>query len=164
MQAQQAVDVLTDFVPLPDDLDDHRRFIAALVAMFDRYPSEVMQLAADPVRGVPSRLKVLRIASVKEILDEINAPFAREQARQLASQRAQQSLPPPRRKRTSEEQARIDAQVADARAKFGPPAPKRHLSSPRHFGDGKHAERVAADLARRKAMRGDSEPLKQSDQ
>ena len=120
MVAGRAVDALIDFVPLPD-VGEPKRFIAALVAIFSEYAEPVIERAVDPVKGIPARLKVLRLASVREILDEINAPFQREMQRAAARKAAELALPPPSRKRTPEEQARIDKQVANARRDLGIP-------------------------------------------
>lgn len=120
-EAVKAVSELANFVPLPD-VADHEKFLAALIGLFSQYPAAVTAEAINPVKGIPARLKVLRIASVKEILDEFNEPYARAAARDRAAEEARRSLPPPTRKRTPEEQARIDAQVAEVRQKFGIPA------------------------------------------
>lgn len=115
-----AVGDLADFVPMPD-VGDPQKFLAALVVLFSQYRPEVIAEAVDPVKGIPTRLNVLRIASVKEILDEISGPYERADDRARARDDVRRSLPPPRHKRTPEEQARIDKQVAETRRKLGIP-------------------------------------------
>ncbi len=81
----------------------------------------------------------------------------RDEERALARQQAEESrrLALPRPKRTPEEQARIDAQVTEARARFGipseglPPKGARRRPPPDdpHLG-----ERIAADLTHRRGV------------
>lgn len=105
---------MLSFYP-PLDVLDPETFTSALIALFAHFPIEVMRHAADPVKGIPSRCKYLRLAEVREKLDEIAAPIMRAIQREIAEEQARRSLPPPHRNRTPEEQARIDAQVASWR-------------------------------------------------
>jgi hypothetical protein len=118
LKAAKAVDRLLDFYGALD-VGDSDVFTAGLIALFAEYPDEVIALAIDPVRGIPGRLKVLRLASVREILDEINEPFRREIERKRRTEDARRGQVPPRSKRTPEEQARVDAQVERWRAEAG---------------------------------------------
>jgi hypothetical protein len=115
-EAASAVDRLLNFYP-PLDVSEPQAFIAALVMLFAKYPAELVSAAIDPVSGIPARLKALRsIAAIKEVCDDLYAPIARRIERERIAN-APRALPRP--KRTPEEQARIDAQVAAARRPLG---------------------------------------------
>lgn len=96
----------------PQDVLDAEAFLAAAVALFAGYPAEVGERAIALIAGKSDRptLKIMRQA-----LDEIFAPIERESARQAARASHEQHRALPRPKRTPEQQARVDAQVAEAK-------------------------------------------------
>ncbi|MGZ6195515.1 MAG: hypothetical protein ACXWML_09820 [Candidatus Binataceae bacterium] len=114
------MDKLLSFYP-PLDVVDPEAFTTALITLFAHYPAEVMTAATDPVQGIAPRCKYLRLAEVREVLDEIAAPIMRQIAREIEAEHRRRTLPPTREKRTAEEQARIDEQVGAWRKENGLP-------------------------------------------
>ncbi len=102
-----------NFYP-PLDVADPKEFIAGIVALLAQYPAELISVAVDPAGGIPARLKYLNsLAAIKEVCGELYEPIVRRMTREAALN-APRALPRP--KRTPEEQARIEAQVAAWRA------------------------------------------------
>lgn len=109
------MDRLLSFYP-PLDVGDPQVFITGIVTLLAQYPAELMAAAIDP-RGIPARVRTLNsLAVIKQVCDELYAPIARRIERDRIAN-APRALPRP--KRTPEEQARIDAQVAAARRPLG---------------------------------------------
>lgn len=107
-----AVDRLLNFYP-PLDVADPRVFIAGIGAVLAKYPPELITAAVSP-DGIPVRLTTLRsLAEIDEVCRDLYAPIARQRAREAIARQPRQ-LPRPRR--TPEEQARVDEQVARWRA------------------------------------------------
>lgn len=114
-RAKRAVSRLLKFYP-PLDVGNPEVFIAGIVSIFAQYPTELMAAAVDP-RGIPRRLKNLtNLAAIEEVCRDLYAPIARQMERDRIAN-APRALPRP--KRTPEEQAKIDAQVAAARRPLG---------------------------------------------
>lgn len=120
IMAAKAVDRLFDLLP-PLDVGEPQAFMSATIAIFAEYPIELIDRFPAAIAQRSDR-PTLRL--VRAICDEINEPYARETARMLAARSALRGLPPPRAKRTPEEQARVDAQVADFRKALGIPERK----------------------------------------
>jgi hypothetical protein len=166
MEAAKATDRLLDFLP-PLDVGNPETFIAGITAIFASYPLEVIALAVDPVKGIPSRTDRPTLKLITDVCDEIYDPIRRRQEydeRERARAAAPVLLPRP--PRSAEQQAEIDAQVAAARAAIGipldglvrrpvylPPSSDAAYGAavPRTLDDGNHARRIAADLAARAA-------------
>ena len=169
---------MLDFLP-PLDVGNPKVFIAGITAIFASYPVEVMEAAVDPVKGIPARTDRPTLKLITEVCEEIYDPI-RRRAEYEDRQRARDSAPAllPRPPRSAAQQAVIDAQVASARSALGiPPAglkkyrellppsaeipmlpPSAEMpmlppsaDSPTLRDDGKHASRIAADLAARAA-------------
>lgn len=134
----------------PLDVVDPEAFITATVVLFTQYPAAVLAEAVDAIACRTDR-PTLKI--IKAVCDEIYEPILRRIERERAEAQHFHALPPPREPRTPEQQARIDAQVADARRKLGAPIKKYTQGPPISWGDGKHAERVKADLEARARRR-----------
>lgn len=109
--AAMAVDRLFDLLP-PQDVGDAKAFLAFAIALFVRYPPQVQDQA---VFEIPQRSDRPTPKLMRMVLDEINEPFEREAERRRAELSHRLSLPLPRAKRTPEEQARVDAHVAETR-------------------------------------------------
>lgn len=154
---------MMSLLPPVDWVNDAEAWSTKVVELFSRYPLPVMTKAA---HTIPERSSRPSIALVAQVLAEISEPFEREHERALMAQRAAESrlLAPPREKRTPDEQARVDAQVEAARAKLGIPEGVRgngfiprpsdsaaYKSAPIR-DDGRHGDRIAADLDRRKQI------------
>lgn len=155
--AIQATAKLFRLLP-PLDVSGPKEFIAATAAIFARYPAEVVALAIDPVRGIPGRIDRPTLAAIKRICDELYEPYERaaENARARESAQRLRLMFPPRPPRSVEEQAAVDRQVAAARRTLGiPPAglPPRGVQPRLVAGDGRHHQRIAADLAARRARK-----------
>jgi len=104
----------------PQDVGDPRAFMAAVTLVFTGYPAEVVD-AAIPKIAMLSDKPTLKL--VKAVCDEIYGPALRAIERQRAADDYRRSLPPPRPKRTPEEQARVDAQVERVRKQLALPNP-----------------------------------------
>jgi hypothetical protein len=96
-------------------------YAAAICAVLDEYPDDVVVLATDPRSGLPSRCQWL--PTVKEVRDFCDAIIERrnreeERLRQLEQQWRErdnyEAEQWEKRTRTPEEQARVDAQVRRA--------------------------------------------------
>jgi hypothetical protein len=166
MEAAKATDRLLDFLP-PLDVGNPETFIAGITAIFASYPLEVIALAVDPVKGIPSRTDRPTLKLITDVCDEIYDPIRRRQEydeRERARAAAPALLPRP--PRTAEEQASIDAQVEGWRASAGIPPEGLHRQPvklppsadapydadvPKTRDDGRHGQRIAADLAARAA-------------
>lgn len=92
-------------------MGDPRAFIAAAVAILADYPASVVGAA---VLAIPQRSDRPTLKLIRSVCDEIHAPLLREAERRARHQ----SRPLPQPKRTAEQQARIDAQVAAAKQKL----------------------------------------------
>lgn len=135
------------------DYADVDGFMAQLGAVLSAYPKQVVVHVTSPLTGIQRRLKFPpTIAEIVEACEEVYVPIRRAMGREQARRDAARALPGPFRRRTAEEQERIDSQVAEVRQKLGMPQPKTWIE-PLKESDGKHALRVAADLDRRRAMR-----------
>jgi hypothetical protein len=103
---------LLSFYP-PLDVVDPKTFIAGIVSILAQYPEELMATAVAPT-GIPARIKALRsLAAIKEVCDELYEPIARRIERECI---ANQPLLLAKPKRTDEQQAEIDRQIAVWRA------------------------------------------------
>lgn len=115
LKIAEAVDRLLSFYP-PLDVVDAQVFISGIIAILAQYPPELIAIATDPT-GIPRKLKALRsLADIEEVCQDLYGPIARR-IRRDAIARAPKLLPRP--PRSVEEQARIDAQVASVRQRFG---------------------------------------------
>jgi hypothetical protein len=137
-------------VSLPD-VADPRAFMIAATAIFAHYPAETWEGVLAEVKPRPE------LADIKAACERAYEPIERRTDRD----RARLALPAPERlPRTSEQQAAIDAQVEAARLQLGMPdaLPRRpdQPASDRH--DGKHYQRIAADLEARRARKEGPEP------
>jgi hypothetical protein len=104
--AAKAVERLLSFYP-PLDVSDPKVFIAGIVAILAEYPAQFYPVVVSPT-GIPKRIKYLRnLAEIDEVCQELYAPILRSLEREKIA--AQPKLLP--RRRTAEEQARVDAQV-----------------------------------------------------
>lgn len=112
--AANATDRLFDLLP-PQDVGDPYAFIAAVARVFVSYPAEIMDKA---VIEIAQRTDRPTLRFVRETLDALYEPIARQAARERAAQRV---IEPPRVKRTPDEQRRIDEQVARVRRQLGIP-------------------------------------------
>ena len=152
--AEKAVLRLFRLLP-PQDVGSPEHFQTAVVQIFSHYPPRVLRDAVDAYRGIPGRTSRPTLDFIKKVCDELYEPILREQERtaaQLAAERTR-LLAPPRRERTPEEQAAINAQVERARKMLGIPAcglPPKSTPAQIDWGDGRHAERVRADLEERR--------------
>lgn len=105
---------LLNFYP-PLDVNEPRAFIAGIVAVFSNYPVELHELAVAPT-GIPARLKYLRsLAEIEQVCEELYAPIGRRIERERIARQPRLLT----RRRTPEEQAKIDAQVEKVRKQFG---------------------------------------------
>jgi hypothetical protein len=109
-QAARNVDRLCDLCP-PQDVGDPKVFMSAMIKLFLDYPSEVGEQA---VFEIPKRAERSTLKVAREVLDELYAPVARRIERERI---ANQPLLLAKPKRTDEQQAEIDRQIAAWRAR-----------------------------------------------
>ena len=146
--AAKAADRLFDLLP-PLDVSDPQAFMTAVVAIFAAYPPEVWEGVLCPVMGIPGRTPRPTLADIKAACDRAYEPIERQIERQRAEESYRRGLPPPSEHRTPEQQARAEQQVIEARRAFDLP-PDGRPRDWKYQPDGRHNERVAADLAARK--------------
>jgi hypothetical protein len=136
------------------DVADPEAFIAGTVAILAEYPRDILLAAIDPVHGIPSRTDRPTLRLIKVVCDELYEPFVREEEQRRARDDAQAALEPPRKPRTLEQQAAVDAQVAAARLELGIPQnglARRGLQPPSVRHDPERTKRLLEDLAARRA-------------
>jgi hypothetical protein len=91
----------------PLDVLEPKVFIAGIVAILAEYPPMLHAAAVAP-NGIPKRIKYLRsLAEIEELCRDLYEPIARRITRDAIASQPKQIL----RRRTAEEQAKIDAQV-----------------------------------------------------
>lgn len=98
--------------------------MAGTVAIFATFPVEVMRAAVDPANGIPGRTDRPTLKVIKAVCEEIYAPIERRMERERALEEHRRALPPPREERTPEQQACIDASVADLKRRLAAPPPE----------------------------------------
>jgi hypothetical protein len=96
---------------------DPAAFMTAAGAIFAGFPDVVVERA---ITTIPMRSDRVTLKLIKSVCDELYAPMLRDIEREQARRSVVKMLPRP--PRTPEEQARIDAQVADVRNRLGIPA------------------------------------------
>ena len=79
-------------VMTPPNGGDQKAFAAAMVALFSHYPPRVVAMAADPVTGIPVRVRFLSLIDAKSVLDAIAAD---ERVREFMAAREAQPRPVP---------------------------------------------------------------------
>ncbi|MGH6878783.1 MAG: hypothetical protein ACREHV_15585 [Rhizomicrobium sp.] len=105
---------LFDWCRMPDDVGDPKTYLAGAVAIIAEYPPIVGEKLSDPRIGTRLLGDFPTLSRLRKACDEIFAPLAREAEREMAHQSHIAGLLP-RPKRTPEQQARIDAQVTNAK-------------------------------------------------
>jgi hypothetical protein len=93
--AARAADALFRFCT-PVDVGDPRAFLAAVIGIFMPYPTEVMEAVADPVRGLPSRVKRPDLVDIRRACEEAYAPIERRLERERAIEQQRRLLETPR--------------------------------------------------------------------
>jgi hypothetical protein len=94
--AAKATDALFRFCT-PVDVGDPRAFLAAVIGIFMEYPVEVMEIVADPVRGLPSRVKRPDLVDIRKACDVAYEPIRRRREREELAEQHRRALPPPER-------------------------------------------------------------------
>jgi hypothetical protein len=87
---------------------DPKGFAAGLVATLSIFPPAVIDQAADPVSGIPAKIKFLNLAAIRELLEEWDDEYRRALKRREPKPKA---LPEP--PRDPEEDARIAKGLRD---------------------------------------------------
>lgn len=93
-EAAKAAEKILGYYPeIP--ASDPQGFAAGLVQTLSIFPRAVIDLAVDPVAGIPAKVKFLNLATMRELLDRWADEYhATEKRRELASRKAIE--PPPR--------------------------------------------------------------------
>jgi hypothetical protein len=135
------------------DATDPEVYTTAVVAVLADYPDDVIERVIDPRTGLPSRLNWLpTIAEIKSACEDLYGHRRRMAEwhdganKQIA---ARKTLAITDGRSPEQIAAHKAAQVESLKAQLGPGLRKGYLPPT----DGRHAERVAADLARRRALR-----------
>lgn len=146
--AAKAARELFDLLP-PQDVTNPRMFMAAVVETLSNYHQSVITSA--PI-AIAKRTNRLTLKVVTDVCDELQDPIARKFERDRAAASHWLGLISP----AKPDQERRDKQVADYEERVKPqivealkPMPRATVTSSRD--DGRHAARIAADLAARKA-------------
>lgn len=79
-------------VMTPPNVGDQKAFAAAMLALFLNYPPRVVAMAADPVTGIPVRVRFLSLIDAKAVLDAIASD---EWVREMVAARSAQAKPKP---------------------------------------------------------------------
>lgn len=98
----------------PLDVTDPEIFMTEAISILTMYPEAVMERA---VHEIPRRTDRPTLRLIKSVCDEVFAPVERQWERD-AAHRSHIAGALPRPARTPEQQARIDAQIARAKAEI----------------------------------------------
>ena len=119
------------------------------VKVFAEYPPDIQMQAVEKI-AVTNSYPTLKF--IKDTCDEIWEPIRRKQEREHLASERKRALPPPGEKRTTEEQARAEAQVAAIRKDFA--IPEGGIVKPQQAlpvnHDGRNISRIWVDLEQRK--------------
>lgn len=151
LAAAKATDDLFRFCE-PLDVGDPEAFFAAVIGVFLEFPIAVMETVADPVRGLPSRVRRPHLTDIRKACEDAYAPVARQLARDRAVADSARLLasPSPVPKLT----------VGELEAKLGRPLPTlRRMNEPgRRFKSIDEAEAAAAEMKAAPPAPGMPEP------
>lgn len=146
--AANAARELFDLLP-PQDLQHPKKFMVSVVETLSNYHQDVI---ADAALAIAKRVKQLNLKDVSDICDELQDVVSRKFERDRAANNHHLGLMPP----AKPDQARKDEQVIDYETRIKPLITEGGFqridavdAKPKH--DGKHWDRIAADLAARKA-------------
>lgn len=92
--AAKATDDLFRFCE-PLDVGEAEAFLAAVIGIFLEFPIEVMKLVADPVRGLPSRVRRPHLTDIRKSCEDAYAPIARQLQRERVAVDRKLLVPPP---------------------------------------------------------------------
>lgn len=136
-----------------DEATDPEIYSAAIAAIFDEYDDEIVVLATDPRTGLPTKYQWLpTVKEVRDFCEEIVQARGREAQRkrdleqQMKDRDAYEAEQAAKRNRTPEEQAGVEAQIADAKRRFAPEPSPRAASTAEHNADLMVREYRAAGL------------------
>ena len=136
------------------DATDPEVYTGAVIVVLADYPDDVIEQVVDPRNGLPSRMNWLpTIAEIKSACEDL---YGHRRWADQWDAAAKATIAESKRAlltdgRTPEEvKARVEKIAADTIQRLGEPLRKGVY---RFDGDGKHARRVEADLARRRAGR-----------
>jgi hypothetical protein len=99
---------------MPENMGDPKVYLAGAVAIVAQYRPEVSEMLADPRIGTRVLGDFPTLSRIQRACEELSAPIERECEREAAHLSHIAGLLP-RPKRTPEQQANIDAQVARAK-------------------------------------------------
>jgi hypothetical protein len=112
-----ATDRLFGWCRMADDVGDAKVFLAAVASILSDYPAAVMEAIADPRTGSRVLNDYPTISQIRQACDKLYEPIER----QLERERYKALPEPTLRPRMSEEQARVEEQIAAFRRTFGIP-------------------------------------------
>jgi hypothetical protein len=104
---------------MPDDIGDPKLYLAGATQILAEYPDEVIKAICTPASGTRLLPDFPTLRQLRVACEEAFAPIERQYEREQAQRDAMRGRLPPRLKRTPEQQAKVDAQVAEARIKLG---------------------------------------------
>lgn len=136
------------------DATDPEVYAGAVIIVLADYPDDVIERVVDPRHGLPSRMNWLpTIAEIKSACEDLYGHRRRiaewEDHAKLQIEARKQILISDGRA-PEQKKARIAELAQEAIRQLGHPLRKGYY---REEGDGKHASRVEADLAMRRAVR-----------
>lgn len=120
-----------------DEASDPQVYAAAVAAIFDEYDDEIVQIVTDPRTGLPSKCQWLpTIKEVREACETLKQEMTdaigreRDLQRQFSDRKKYEAEQAAKRNRTPEQQAKVDAALAEAAAKLGPGLDKGQTRAP----------------------------------
>lgn len=146
----KATEMLFGWCRMPD-VAEPRIYLAGCAAILDDYPQAVRDQLADPRSGTRLLKPFPSLHDIREACDKAYEPIERALLRERAAESHRLALAAP----AKPDQATRDAQVADYETRIKPvltAALKPIPAAPVERGDdGRHALRIAGELAARKA-------------
>lgn len=146
----KAVDILFSWCRMPD-VADARVYLVGAAAIFDEYPAQVGQILADPRTGTRLLKPYPSLFDLRDACDKAYEPIERELARARAKDSHRLGLAAPAK---ADEERRAE-QIIDYETRIKPvlvSGIQRIEAAPVvKPPDGRHWNRIAADVAARKA-------------
>lgn len=146
----KAVDILFSWCRMPD-VPDVRVYLVGAAAIFDEYPAQVGQTLADPRTGTRLLKQFPSLFDLRDVCDKAYEPIERELQRERAKDSHRLGLAAP----AKPDEERRTEQLIDYETRIKPAL----LSGIQYIeagpvvkpSDGRHWNRIAADVAARKA-------------
>lgn len=144
MAAANATNQLFRFCE-PADVADPEAFFAAVMQIFLEFPVEVMNLVADPARGISSRVRRPYLTDIRKACEDAYAPIERQLKRERVEADRKLMLPPPQAKKLT---------IGELEERLGRPFPKLREIPGHRF---KNIDEAQANARRLRREAGETE-------